>query len=157
MGVVHSRGEMKSPGTMSFSILPLFRFLLLRWRESALSSKGKQKEKRQQVVKATREPQTHTHIHTGDVCSLLRGHTLSHVQRIRHRSSACSVSECLWAGAEGPFTTPADEWESKVGSMSRALFIQRCIFSLAACVLLSDRLLFSHSVSNVTTENHTLK
>lgn len=80
-----SRGcRTEKPGTMSCPVLPLFRFLLLRWCESALGSKGKQKEKRQQVVKATQEP----HTHTGDVCRWLRAHTLRLVWWRRQRVTA---------------------------------------------------------------------
>lgn len=44
---------------------PLFRFLLLRWCESTLGSKGKQKKEK--TAGRHGNPGAHAHTHTGDV------------------------------------------------------------------------------------------
>lgn len=52
----------EKPRTMSFSILPLFRFVLLRWCGYALGSKGKQK-RNGSMLSRQHGSHTHTHIH----------------------------------------------------------------------------------------------
>ena len=82
----------EKPRTVSFSVLPLCSDSCSCVGVSPLSApRANKKRKRQQVVKATREPytqrerETRGHIHTGDVCG------------IRHRGSACGVRLVGWS------------------------------------------------------------